>query len=401
MINCQFTIEPEVRVPNLLSLRCTRPFRHVPRFQYMEFLVTAIVALDDTCMSNDSQWTWGADDKDESDHDGDFFAHFGAKDSGDDSDDESYQDEDDESDHDGDHLHSGAEDSDYNSDNEYDRDEDDESDHDSELLAHSGAEDSQDNSNNESDQDEQNQSDHDSAHSIAEESDNSNAGIERSDENNKDESYLDDNIFADAGAEDFDDSHSCSGPGYDVNGLIVGYDEIAEEYNGDCGGMFGGDGMLCSLSNVRTMNLSAHSGEVLFIRELKSCTDFKNLKTLSLGEWCITPDFDVLASILQHSPNLENLYVQLDMANKRRVGFNPRPNLFVCTNLRKVEITYCKHDKMVHILAELFRVNSITWKKIFVHRTACTCDVKSDTDSRAKRKAQNEAGERPAKQIKA
>ena len=264
MINCQFTIEPEVRVPNLLSLRCTRPFRHVPRFQYMEFLVTAIVALDDTCMSNDSQWTWGADDKDESDHDGDFFAHFGAKDSGDDSDDESYQDEDDESDHDGDHLHSGAEDSDYNSDNEYDRDEDDESDHDGELLAHSGAEDSQDNSNNEPDQDEQNQSDHDSAHSIAEESDNSNAGIERSDENNKDESYLDDNIFADAGAEDFDDSHSCSGPGYDVNGLIVGYDEIAEEYNGDCGGMFGGDGMLCSLSNVRTMNLSAHSGEVQF-----------------------------------------------------------------------------------------------------------------------------------------
>jgi len=56
---------------------------------------------------------------------------------------------------------------------------------------------------------------------------------------------------------------------------------------------------------------------------------------------------------------------------------------------------------MVHILAELFRVNSITWKKIFVHRIACTCDVKSDTDSRAKRKAQNEAGERPAKQIKA
>ena len=62
-------------------------------------------------------------------------------------------------------------------------------------------------------------------------------------------------------------------------------------------------------------NAIVYNVQVLRTRELKSCTDFKNLKTLSLGEWCITPDFDVLASILQHSPNLENLYVQLDMVS--------------------------------------------------------------------------------------
>jgi hypothetical protein len=53
--------------------------------------------------------------------------------------------------------------------------------------------------------------------------------------------------------------------------------------------------------------------QVLLTRELKSCTDFKNLKTLSLGEWCITPRFDVLAAMLGHSPNLEILCLHLDM----------------------------------------------------------------------------------------
>ena len=53
--------------------------------------------------------------------------------------------------------------------------------------------------------------------------------------------------------------------------------------------------------------------QVLLTRELKSSTEFKNLKILSLGEWCITPDLDVLADMLQRSPNLENLSVHLDM----------------------------------------------------------------------------------------
>lgn len=50
----------------------------------------------------------------ESDHDGDFFAHFGSMDSYDNSDVESYQDDYDESDHDIDLPHSRAEDSDHN-----------------------------------------------------------------------------------------------------------------------------------------------------------------------------------------------------------------------------------------------------------------------------------------------
>ncbi|CAL5007740.1 unnamed protein product [Urochloa decumbens] len=365
MISCKFAIGSEVHVPNLLSLRCTRPYQQVPRFRNMEFLVTAIIALDDSCMPGDSWWTWKEDGKDESDHDGDFFAYSKVEDS---DDNESNQDEEDESDGYGDFSeHSGAEDSDVNSDNESYLDEEDES-----------------------DLDEEDESDIDGAHSSDEESDDySYVGNAKSDDNNDDESYLIDNTFAHAGAEDSDDNHGCSGPG----------DEIAQGYNGDCGS-FGGDGMLCSLSNVRTMALSAHSGEVLLMRESKLCTDFKNLKTLSLGEWCITADFDVLASILQRSPNLENLFVHLDMANNSRVGFNPRTGSFTCSNLKKVEITCCEHDEMGHILPELFGLNGITHEKIFVRGTACTCDVNGGTGSQAKRKVQTEAEKRPAKQIK-
>jgi hypothetical protein len=82
------------------------------------------------------------------------------------------------------------------------------------------------------------------------------------------------------------------------------------------------------------------------------------------------------------------------------VDFNTKASLFVSTNLKKVEITCCRHDKRVDILAELFRVNSITNKKVFVHHTACTCDVNRRTGSQAKRKAQTEAKKRPVKQIR-
>ncbi|KAK3122944.1 hypothetical protein QOZ80_8AG0620800 [Eleusine coracana subsp. coracana] len=140
----------------------------------------------------------------------------------------------------------------------------------------------------------------------------------------------------------------------------------------DCGGNsnFGGNGMLCSLSNVKTMELLAHPGELVLTRELKSCPNFKKLKTLSLGEWCMTPQLDALATILNHSPNLENLFLHLDLAFNSRVGINPQGSSFSCTNLKRVMITCCNRDVMVHKLAEFLRGNGIPNEKIFVHRTA-------------------------------
>jgi hypothetical protein len=53
--------------------------------------------------------------------------------------------------------------------------------------------------------------------------------------------------------------------------------------------------------------------KVILIRELKSCPFFSNLKTLSLGEWCVGADFNALVSFLQHSPNLETLFLELKL----------------------------------------------------------------------------------------
>ncbi|CAO2189383.1 unnamed protein product [Urochloa humidicola] len=147
----------------------------------------------------------------------------------------------------------------------------------------------------------------------------------------------------------------------------------------------GGVGMLLSLSHAKRMDLLAHPGEVLLTRELKSCTGFKKLKTLSLGEWCITPTFDVLAAMLGHSPNLEILSLHLDMAYNSRVGFYPRASSFGCTKLMVVNIFCCKRDVMVHTLADFFSENSIPNDKINVHWTACSGCTRG-TSSQAKHK---------------
>ncbi|KAG2577347.1 MEIOTIC F-BOX protein MOF-like isoform X1 [Panicum virgatum] len=197
--------------------------------------------------------------------------------------------------------------------------------------------------------------------------------------------------------------HICKAYKYLIHGHKPSAGEHVESYGNyesNVSDNFGGVGMLLSLSHVKSMHLLAHPGEVLLTRESKSCTDFKNLKTLTLGEWCITPGFDVLAAMLGHSPNLENLFLQLDMAYNNRVGFNPRASSFECTNLKMVHITCCKHDLMVHILAEFFSENSIPNNKIFVHRSACSGCVGS-TSSQAKCNAQSEADTREAKRMKA
>lgn len=50
--------------------------------------------------------------------------------------------------------------------------------------------------------------------------------------------------------------------------------------------------------------------KVVLSRELKSCPIFINLKTLSLGEWCMDAEFDALVFLLQRSPNLERLFLE-------------------------------------------------------------------------------------------
>uniref|UniRef100_A0A0D3GX85 F-box domain-containing protein n=1 Tax=Oryza barthii TaxID=65489 RepID=A0A0D3GX85_9ORYZ len=199
----------------------------------------------------------------------------------------------------------------------------------------------------------------------------------------------------------------------------VTYGEIADEsssygiptpsyeYGGNYGNhdytIFGGDHMLDHLSDVRTLGLLGHQGEMLLRRQLENCPIFNNLNTLTLGEWCMAPDFSALSTILENSPHVERLYLNLDMdIHRSRGGINPTGGSFACNNLKKVKITCRKDDVMVHMLAKFLQRNGISLQKIFVRRTSSTHNGEEGTgkDSSAKRKAQDEAARRAVKQLR-
>ena len=145
-------------------------------------------------------------------------------------------------------------------------------------------------------------------------------------------------------------------------------------------------------------------------RESLNCPTFSNLKTLALGEWCISTavDFDILLLLLRHSPSLEKLYLQLEMVRTCSVflnadskfqqminevdffclsfkkncdiqkalrrGIEPKGGSFACKHLSMVKIRCTKDDPRVHMLAQLFRSNGLPLEKIYVRRSGSFCE---------------------------
>ncbi|KAF2909961.1 hypothetical protein DAI22_11g065500 [Oryza sativa Japonica Group] len=92
-----------------------------------------------------------------------------------------------------------------------------------------------------------------------------------------------------------------------------------------CGGCRGVQAENCvllrGLSEAKNLALVAETKMFVFRRDLKWCPIFRNLKTLLLNEcWCVLSDLSALACILQHSPVLEKLTLQLfSMGPKHKV----------------------------------------------------------------------------------
>ncbi|KAE8804641.1 hypothetical protein D1007_19699 [Hordeum vulgare] len=126
--------------------------------------------------------------------------------------------------------------------------------------------------------------------------------------------------------------------------------------------VYGGERIFHSLSNVRTMNLSAHRGEVLLMTELENCPVFENLRTLSLGEWCINSVFNALSTMLEKSPNLENLFIHLDKVCNSRDNTDPSETSCTYNNLN-VKISYSGDDRIAHQLKDFFLTNNGSWEK--------------------------------------
>ncbi|KAJ4744585.1 F-box/RNI-like superfamily protein [Rhynchospora pubera] len=70
---------------------------------------------------------------------------------------------------------------------------------------------------------------------------------------------------------------------------------------------YNGKGILIGLSNVQYLKLSGGGIKELLENELLSCPEFSNLKNLSVRGFCLHHRFNLLASFLNHCPNLEKL----------------------------------------------------------------------------------------------
>ncbi|VAH26791.1 unnamed protein product [Triticum turgidum subsp. durum] len=162
--------------------------------------------------------------------------------------------------------------------------------------------------------------------------------------------------------------------GYKGKGLISSKDSIYGGYR-ECNDakILGGHHILQSLSSARTLELLTDAREVVLSRERNTCPIFGNLKTLSLGEWCMTADFDASIFLLQHSPNIQKLFLQLKINFNAReaseTGIKLQGRSFTCKDLRMVKITCSKDDGRVHKLANLFMANGIPVDKIYVRHS--------------------------------
>ncbi|KAL6650727.1 hypothetical protein ACP70R_009652 [Stipagrostis hirtigluma subsp. patula] len=87
---------------------------------------------------------------------------------------------------------------------------------------------------------------------------------------------------------------------------------------GDCGNCYEcrhkniGDSvvLLEGLSGSMNLELTSHTTEYIFRRDLMRCPVFSKLRTLLINEWCLTANLGALTCFLQHCPILEKLILQ-------------------------------------------------------------------------------------------
>ncbi|CAN6380889.1 unnamed protein product [Urochloa humidicola] len=103
--------------------------------------------------------------------------------------------------------------------------------------------------------------------------------------------------------------------------------------------------LLKGMSEAENLTLISNSKMFIFKRDLRWCPTFGKLKTLLLNDyWCVPDDFRALACILEHTPALEKLTLQLlpqglkpKVAMKLRVSPTKR-SAAISEHLKKVEL---------------------------------------------------------------
>ncbi|TVU43231.1 hypothetical protein EJB05_09678 [Eragrostis curvula] len=300
MVKCKFTMNLSVDAPNLVSLRCIAPEKWVPLFKNFGLLITASVMLDDSLLSSEF---------------------------------EKYQEED-----------------------EFPQTSDEDEENDSGHFKRSGKNAAASDDSDEYMSDGYGCPDEYFDHYSNDIKDDYDYG---SDINSDSDTYEYSEIANGYDYRQFgnNDAGSDSSKGSKYHGSSSKY--VINDYK-----KLGGQNILQTLSNAQCLDLLGHSGEVILRRESMSCPTFSNLKTLALGEWCISTgaDFDIIVLFLQHSPNLEKLFLQLEMDFdiQKALGrsMKPKGGSFECKYLKMVKIRCTKDDPRVHMLAQLLRAQN-------------------------------------------
>ncbi|XP_037467412.1 FBD-associated F-box protein At4g10400-like [Triticum dicoccoides] len=119
-----------------------------------------------------------------------------------------------------------------------------------------------------------------------------------------------------------------------------------------------GSWLLGRLSDITNLALIAEPQMFpVFRKDFKWCTAFNKLKTLSVNDWCVKPDFRPLLYFLQQSPSLEKLCLQLFMPYQNAEGTNrsydtTKPFL-ASKYLRDVKIKCHEKDERVHKIVKV------------------------------------------------
>ncbi|KAJ1275078.1 hypothetical protein BS78_05G108600 [Paspalum vaginatum] len=133
--------------------------------------------------------------------------------------------------------------------------------------------------------------------------------------------------------------------------------------------------LLNGLSQVTELELSVDSTMFIVNRDLKLCPTFRKLKTLFLSAWCpgIYADRNVLTCILQHSPILEKLTLQLPKVPNTRVeterSYTRLEQSVICNHLITVDIKCEEADWRVQGSLEILSTYGIPLKQVNIQQT--------------------------------
>uniref|UniRef100_A0A0E0IZB6 F-box domain-containing protein n=1 Tax=Oryza nivara TaxID=4536 RepID=A0A0E0IZB6_ORYNI len=131
--------------------------------------------------------------------------------------------------------------------------------------------------------------------------------------------------------------------------------------------------LLKGLADATNLELIADPEVFILKRDLRWCPTFTNLKTLLLSQWFESSDHCALICILQHSPVLEKLTLQLSKKSvinvRSRAIYNSMEKSFTSENLKTVEVKCQDIDQRVHKLMKSLNSYGIPLERINIQQT--------------------------------